>query len=182
LSNTTPFFHGCKVLHSVDPNHINLGVHHVHPLLTSKRLKPLPTKEPQWTATVATPVEVSQNRFDIWCARKGALCFSWSGVPATPSCHPQDDVAALTLRRKVATVQQKFHLLRASPLRVHPCRRLHALVRARSRRNEQALSVERLCKFYPLGDMPRICSRICYLRFPYNQSEMPPMFSGYHSV
>jgi hypothetical protein len=53
-----------------------------------------------------------------------------------------------TLRRKVAAVQQKFYLLRVSPLQVHPCRWLHAPVRAQPRRNEQALTVERLCKFY----------------------------------
>jgi hypothetical protein len=37
-----------------------------------------------------------------------------------------------SLRLKVAAVQQQFHLLRASPLRVYFCRRLRALTRARA--------------------------------------------------
>jgi hypothetical protein len=35
----------------------------------TKRLKPFPTKEPQRATPIAAPVEVSQNRFDIWHAR-----------------------------------------------------------------------------------------------------------------
>jgi hypothetical protein len=52
----------------------------------------------------------------------------------------------------VAAVQQQLQLLRA-PMRVHSHRRIRALVAAQPRRNEQALPVERLCKFYPSGDM-----------------------------
>jgi hypothetical protein len=39
----------------------------------TERPKPSPTKEPQWAAPGAAPVEVSQNHFDIWHARKGDL-------------------------------------------------------------------------------------------------------------
>jgi hypothetical protein len=56
------------------------------------------------------------------------------------------------LRLEVAAVQQQLHLLRA-PIRVHSHRRVRAPVAAQPQQNEQALSVERLCKFYPLGDM-----------------------------
>jgi hypothetical protein len=52
----------------------------------------------------------------------------------------------------VAAVQQQFHLLLA-PMRVHSHRRVHALAAIQPRRNEKALRVERLCKFYPSGDM-----------------------------
>jgi hypothetical protein len=57
-----------------------------------------------------------------------------------------------SLRLEVAAVQQQLHLLRA-PMWVHSHRRVRALAAAQSRRNEQALPVERLCKFYPSGDM-----------------------------
>jgi hypothetical protein len=57
-----------------------------------------------------------------------------------------------SLRLEVAAVQQQLHLLRA-PMRVHSYRRVHALIVAEPRRNEQALPVERLCKFYTSGDM-----------------------------
>jgi hypothetical protein len=83
-----------------------------------------------------------------------------------------------TLRLEVAVVQQQFHLLHTFPLRVHSRMRLHALACAQPRRNEQALPAERLCKFYPSDNMPEIRSRIYYPRFPYSQSDMPPMFSG----
>jgi hypothetical protein len=52
----------------------------------------------------------------------------------------------------VAAVQQQLHLLRA-PMQVHSHRRVRAPATAQPQRNEQALSVERLCKFYPSGDM-----------------------------
>jgi hypothetical protein len=52
----------------------------------------------------------------------------------------------------VAAVQQQLHLLRA-PMRVHSHRRVRAPAAAQPQRNEQALSAERLCKFYPSGDM-----------------------------
>jgi hypothetical protein len=52
----------------------------------------------------------------------------------------------------VAAVQEQLHLLRA-PMRVHSYRRVRAPAAAQPRRNEQALPVERLCKFYPSGDM-----------------------------
>jgi hypothetical protein len=57
-----------------------------------------------------------------------------------------------SLRLEVAAVQQQLHLLRA-PMRVHSHIRARALAAAQPRQNEQALSVERLCKFYHLGDM-----------------------------
>jgi ribosomal protein S19E (S16A) len=38
-------------------------------------------------------------------------------------------------------------------MRVHSHRRVRALTAAQQGRNEQALPVERLCKFYPSGDM-----------------------------
>jgi hypothetical protein len=57
-----------------------------------------------------------------------------------------------SLRLEVAAVQQQLHLLRA-PTRVHSHRRVRALAAAQLRWNEQALPVERLCKFYPSGDM-----------------------------
>jgi hypothetical protein len=52
----------------------------------------------------------------------------------------------------VAAIQQQLHLLR-SPVRVHSHRRVRAPVAAQPRQNEQALPVERLCKFYPSSDM-----------------------------
>jgi hypothetical protein len=52
----------------------------------------------------------------------------------------------------VAAVQQQLHLLLA-PMRVHSHMRVRAPAADQPRRNEQALSVERLCKFYPSGDM-----------------------------
>jgi hypothetical protein len=57
-----------------------------------------------------------------------------------------------SLRLEVAAVQQQLHLLRA-PMQVHSHRRVRAPATAQPQRNEQALSVERLCKFYPSGDM-----------------------------
>jgi hypothetical protein len=57
-----------------------------------------------------------------------------------------------SLRLEVAAVQHKLHLLRA-PMRVHSHRRVRAPAATQPRRNEQALPVERLCKFYPSGDM-----------------------------
>jgi hypothetical protein len=52
----------------------------------------------------------------------------------------------------VTVVQQQLHLLRA-PMWVHSHRRVRAPTTAQPRRNEQALTVESLCKFYPSGDM-----------------------------
>jgi hypothetical protein len=52
----------------------------------------------------------------------------------------------------VAAVQQRLHLLHA-PMRVHSHRRVRAPAAAQPRWNEKALPVERLCKFYPSGDM-----------------------------
>jgi hypothetical protein len=67
--NTTQFSNGYRVLCSGGPNHVNHRVHRVYLELTTKRLNAFPTKEPQWAAPVPVPVEVSQNYFDIWCAR-----------------------------------------------------------------------------------------------------------------
>jgi hypothetical protein len=80
------------------------------------------------------------------------------------------------LMLEVAAVQQQFHLLRASPLRVHSRRRLHPPVRAQPRLSEQALLAEQICKFYPSSDMFGIRSHICCPDLPYSQSGMPPMF------
>jgi hypothetical protein len=52
----------------------------------------------------------------------------------------------------MAAVQQQLHLLRAL-MRVHSHRRVRAPAAAQPQRNEQALSVEHLCKFYPSGDV-----------------------------
>jgi hypothetical protein len=41
-----------------------------------------------------------------------------------------------------------------------------------------ALPAEHLYKFFPLGDMLGIHSRICCPDFLYSQLGMPPMFSG----
>jgi hypothetical protein len=57
-----------------------------------------------------------------------------------------------SLRFEVAAVQQQLHLLLA-PMRVHSHRWVRAPAAAQPRRNEQALLVERLGKFYPSGDM-----------------------------
>jgi hypothetical protein len=57
-----------------------------------------------------------------------------------------------SLRLEVAAVQQQLYLLR-TPMRVHSHKRVRAPVAAQSQQNEQALSVERLCKFYPSGDL-----------------------------
>jgi hypothetical protein len=59
-----------------------------------------------------------------------------------------------SLRLEVAAVQQQLHLLRA-PMWVHSHRRVHAPTATQLRRNIQALSVERLGKFYPSGDMSK---------------------------
>jgi hypothetical protein len=59
-----------------------------------------------------------------------------------------------SLRLEVAVVRQQLQLLR-TPMRVHSHRRVRAPAAAQLRRNEQALSVQRLCKFYPLGNMSR---------------------------
>jgi hypothetical protein len=53
---------------------------------------------------------------------------------------------------EVAAVQQQLHLLRAL-MRVHSHMRVRAPATAQPRRNEQALPVKRLYKFYPSGDM-----------------------------
>jgi hypothetical protein len=52
----------------------------------------------------------------------------------------------------VAAIQQQLHLPH-TPMRVHFHRRVHAPAAAQPRRNEHALPVEHLGKFYPLGDM-----------------------------
>jgi hypothetical protein len=57
-----------------------------------------------------------------------------------------------SLRLKVDAVQQQLHLLR-TPMRVHSHMWVRAPTVAQPRRNEQALPVERLRKFYPSGDM-----------------------------
>jgi hypothetical protein len=57
-----------------------------------------------------------------------------------------------SLRLEVAAVQQQLHLLR-TPMRVHSHRRVRAPAAAQPRRNEQAISIERLGKFYPSIDM-----------------------------
>jgi hypothetical protein len=59
-----------------------------------------------------------------------------------------------SLRFEVAVVQQQLHLL-CAPMRIHSHKRVRALAAAQPRRNEQALPVERLYKFYPSGDMSR---------------------------
>jgi hypothetical protein len=56
------------------------------------------------------------------------------------------------LRLEVTAVQQQLHILRA-PMRVHSYIRVHAPSAAQPRRNEQALIVQCLCKFYPSNDM-----------------------------
>jgi hypothetical protein len=57
-----------------------------------------------------------------------------------------------SLRLEVAVVQEQLHLLHAL-MRVHSHRRVCAPAAAKPRRNEQAFPVERLCMFYPSGDM-----------------------------
>jgi hypothetical protein len=57
-----------------------------------------------------------------------------------------------SLSLEVAAVQQQLHLL-ISPMWVHSHRRVHAPAAPQSRQNEQALPVERIGKFYLLGDM-----------------------------
>jgi hypothetical protein len=75
--------------------------HHIHLELTTKRLKAFLTKEPQWAAPVAAPVEVSQNHFDIWRARKGgAWCFCGSEASTTLSRRPHDDKVASQLEAR----------------------------------------------------------------------------------
>jgi hypothetical protein len=54
----------------------------------------------------------------------------------------------------VAAVQQQLHILRAH-MWVHSHRRVHAPAAAQPRRNEKALRVECLRKFYTSGDMSR---------------------------
>jgi hypothetical protein len=57
-----------------------------------------------------------------------------------------------SLRLKVAVVQQQLHLL-CAPMWVHSHSWVRAPAAAQPWRNEQALPVERLCKFYRLDDM-----------------------------
>jgi hypothetical protein len=98
-------------------------------------------------------VKVSQNHFDIWRARNGELGVSLEVVLLL--LHVVVSVMMLrphSLRLEVTAVQQQFHLLRAL-MRVHFHRRVRAPVAAQPRQNKQALPVERLCKFYPSGDM-----------------------------
>jgi hypothetical protein len=57
--NITQFSHGCRVLRSDGPNHVNHHVHHIHLELTTKRLKVFPIKEPQQAVPRAALVEVS---------------------------------------------------------------------------------------------------------------------------
>jgi hypothetical protein len=83
-----------------------------------------------------------------------------------------------SLRLEVATVQQQFQLLRASPLRVYSCRWLRTPARAQPRWSEQVLLAEHICKFYPSGGMLGISSRIYCPDLSYSQSGMPPMFSS----
>jgi hypothetical protein len=72
-----------------------------------------------------------------------------------------------SLRLKVTTVQQQLHILR-SPMWVHSHRRVRAPAAVQPRQNEQALTVERLYKFYPSSDM----------------SESVPLYvtQGFHTV
>jgi hypothetical protein len=151
--NTTQFSRGRRVLRSGGPNHINYRVHCVHLELTTKRLKAFPTKESQRAAPVAAPVKVSQNHFDIWCARKGGLGVSLEArVLLLQVVIPVMTLWLHSLRLEVAVVQQQVHLLRA-PMRVHSHRQVHAPAAAQLRWNEQALPVEHLDKFYPSSDM-----------------------------
>ena len=91
---------------------------------------------------------------------------------------PMMTVRPHILRLEVAAVQQQFHLLRASPLWVHSHRRLRAPARAQLPQSEQALLAEHIYKFYPLGDMFGIRSRICCRDFPYSQLDVPLMSFG----
>jgi hypothetical protein len=80
---------------------------------------------------------------------RGAWCFSGSDASTTSSPRPCDDVAASQPEARGGCCSAT-----ASPSpRSH--RRVRAPAAAQPRRNEQALPVERLCKFYPLGDMSR---------------------------
>jgi hypothetical protein len=98
-------------------------------------------------------VKVSQNHFDIWHARNGGLGVSLEVVLLL--LHVVVSVKMLrphSLRLEVIAVQQQFHFLHVL-MWVHFHRRVRAPVAAQPRQNEQALPVERLCKFYPSGDM-----------------------------
>jgi hypothetical protein len=74
---------------------------------------------------------------------RGTWCFSGSKASTTPSRRPRDDVAASQPEARGG----------CAPMRVHSHRRVRAPAVAQPQQNEQALSVERLCKFYPSGDM-----------------------------
>jgi hypothetical protein len=97
-------------------------------------------------------VEVSQNDFDIWRARKGFSVSLKTMLLLLRVIIPAMTLRLHSLRLEVAAVQQHLHLLQA-PMWVHSHRRVHAPAAAQPRRNEQAFPVERLCKFYPSGDM-----------------------------
>jgi hypothetical protein len=80
---------------------------------------------------------------------RGAWCFSGSDASTIPSRRPRDDVAT-----SQPEAQGGCCSATASPsMRVHSNRRLRAPPAAQPRWNEQALLVERLCKFYHSGDM-----------------------------
>jgi hypothetical protein len=135
----------------------------------------------QWTSTgysCSSSEGGVVNHFDIWCTRKGGLLLFTFGFPLLQVVIPVMTLRPHNLRLEVVALQLQFHLLRASPLRVYSRRRLCALARVQSRQNEQALPAEHLYKFYPLGNMFGIHSRICSSRIMYSQSGMSPLFSG----
>jgi hypothetical protein len=98
----------------------------------------------------------SNKRTTAGCCHSGSgesviksLCFSESKASTTPSHRPRDDVVASQPEARGGCCSAT-----ASPfMRVHSYRRVRAPAATQPRRNEQALPVERLCKFYPSGDM-----------------------------
>jgi hypothetical protein len=90
-----------------------------------------------------------------------ALYFSWSGVSATPSRHPRDNVAA-----SQPEARGGYHLADDFVLcHVINCDEMNKL-----------LQLSSSVSFILRGDMFGIISRICYLGIPYSQSDASPIF------
>jgi hypothetical protein len=78
-----------------------------------------------------------------------AWCFSRRDASTTLSYRPRDDVVASQPEARGDCCSAT-----TSPsMRVHSHRRIRVAAAAQPRWNEQALSVERFCKFYSSGDM-----------------------------
>jgi hypothetical protein len=108
-----------RIILSDDPNHVNLHAHRASSIATSSRDLSPSNKEPQ---EIALPVCAGENiikQLRHFARQEEGLCVSLEVV----SLLLQVIILAMTLRPhslrlEVAAIQQLFHLLRVSPLRV----------------------------------------------------------------